>query len=74
MADTNMAALLQDIELLLASIVEARDIYARTGEYPSPDDGGPGDDQGFDDWAADVAEAALELLSGAKMHPLGGWE
>lgn len=40
----------------LRKIRDARDFCAENGEYP---DGTVGDGQAFDDWAADIAEAAI---------------
>lgn len=40
----------------LKRICDARDYCAEHGEYPA---GSVGEGQGFDDWAADLAEAAI---------------
>ena len=44
--------------IALMKIMCARDHNAEHGNYPAFPDG-PSDDQGFDDWAADVAGTAL---------------
>ena len=44
--------------IALMKIMYARDHNAEHGNYPAFPDG-PSDDQGFDDWAADVAGTAL---------------
>ena len=49
----------------LARIINARDHCAEHNEYP-PHPLGPNNDQGFDDWAADIAERALDMAGGAK--------
>jgi hypothetical protein len=46
---------------LLLLIPAARDHHADHGRYPFPPNG-PDQDQGFDDWAADVVDEALRLL------------
>lgn len=43
----------------LLQIVNARDYCAEHCSYPDPPHG-PGPGQAFDDWAADIAEAALK--------------
>jgi len=58
-----MADIIIEILDRLHSVSEARDLHAETGKYP-PFPDGPGDDQGFDDWAADQTEIALQLLTG----------
>lgn len=42
----------------LKAIVVARDHYAKTGKYP---EGTVGPDQEFDDWAASVADEAIDV-------------
>ena len=42
----------------LDTIRNARDFHADEGRYPDPPYG-PGTDQAFDDWAADLADAAI---------------
>ncbi len=63
---------LEEVTQLLAPIVTARDEYAETGRYP-PSGDGPGPDQGFDDWAADIAEKCVFLLIGATYEEGRGW-
>ena len=46
----------------LVQILDARDYSAEHGEYPV---GTVGDDQAFDDWAAEVAGVALARVGGA---------
>ncbi len=46
-------------------IIRARDYYADTGAYP-PEYG----IEAFDDWAADLSEAALEMHSIKERLPL----
>lgn len=45
------------LERALRKIRDARDFYAEHQEWPAS--GGPGADQGFDDWAADLADEVL---------------
>ena len=62
------AALIAAAPVLLAAlthIINARDHYAEHNEYPLHPLG-PNNDQCFDDWAADLAERALDMAGGAK--------
>ena len=53
-----MKVTVKALHIALYSIVQARDHCAEHGRYPASPLG-PGIDQAFDDWAADVAEHAL---------------
>ena len=50
---------LKVLAVALNKIVRARDHHADHASYPTPPNG-PTEDQCFDDWAAEVAEAALK--------------
>ena len=66
-ADANARLIASAPALLdaLVAIMNARDHYAEYLEYPDAG-GGPAADQGFDDWAADLAEAAISSATGGE--------
>ena len=45
--------IMKELIEILQLFVFVRDFYAQNGFYP---DNGPSDDQGFDDWCADICE------------------
>jgi hypothetical protein len=60
-----LTSLERELLAALTHIINARDHYAEHNEYP-PHPLGPNNDQCFDDWAADLAERALDMAGGAK--------
>jgi len=64
-ADARLIAAAPVLRAALTHIINARDHYAEHNEYPSHPLG-PNNDQCFDDWAADLAERALDMAGGAK--------
>ena len=57
----NLETVIECFTKAMRKIAKARDVNGECGEYPKYPDG-PNDDQCFDDWAADVADEALQSL------------
>ena len=54
---------IEKISQILRCIIGVRDYHAEHGEYPTNLEA----DQCFDDWAADMAQQALELLNATEL-------